>query len=116
MDLMGFDYGPEMYDKWHAEAPGVPAISSETSSAYSDRGNMDFGLTVVCLTKRLGRPTKRNILLPFFMFIKDGKQEKGIVRVGGHQAVVAELCSRPYSCDPLAMQAFFQSPKASEIQ
>jgi len=38
MDLMGFDYGPEMYDKWHAEAPGVPAISSETSSAYSDRG------------------------------------------------------------------------------
>lgn len=38
VDLMGFDYGPEMYDKWHAEAPTVPAISSETSSAYSDRG------------------------------------------------------------------------------
>lgn len=38
MDLMGFDYGPEMYDKWHAEAPQAPAISSETSSAYSDRG------------------------------------------------------------------------------
>lgn len=50
MDLMGFDYGPEMYDKWHAEAPGVPAISSETSSAYSDRGT-DFGqsATLSCL-------------------------------------------------------------------
>lgn len=42
MDLMGFDYGPEMYDKWHAEAPTVPAISSETSSAYSDRGQFKF--------------------------------------------------------------------------
>ncbi|CAJ1450597.1 unnamed protein product [Effrenium voratum] len=38
MDLMGFDYGPEMYDRWHAEAPWKPSISSETSSAYSDRG------------------------------------------------------------------------------
>jgi len=38
MDVMGFDYGPEMYDRWHAAAPEVPAISSETSSAYSDRG------------------------------------------------------------------------------
>ena len=42
MDLMGFDYGPEMYDKWHAAAPAVPAISSETSSAYSDRGSQTF--------------------------------------------------------------------------
>ena len=21
---MGFDYGPEMYDRWHAAAPNVP--------------------------------------------------------------------------------------------
>lgn len=37
--------------------------------------------TVICLTKRLGRPTKRNILLPLFwgVLIKDGKQEKGTV-------------------------------------
>ncbi|CAE7026995.1 unnamed protein product [Symbiodinium natans] len=38
MDVMGFDYSPETYDRWHAAAPEVPAISSETSSAYSDRG------------------------------------------------------------------------------
>ena len=35
---MGFDYGVEMYDRWHREAPSIPAMSSETSSAYSDRG------------------------------------------------------------------------------
>jgi hypothetical protein len=28
------------YDKWHASAPQYPSISSETSSAVSDRGEL----------------------------------------------------------------------------
>eukprot|EP00041_Stephanoeca_diplocostata_P035007 m.1217283 g.1217283 ORF g.1217283 m.1217283 type:complete len:792 (-) comp24617_c1_seq18:2782-5157(-) len=37
LDLQGFDYNTNNYDSWHARAPNVPAISSETSSAVSDR-------------------------------------------------------------------------------
>lgn len=38
LDLQGFDYSTEDYDLWHQQAPHIPAISSETSSAVSDRG------------------------------------------------------------------------------
>lgn len=38
LDLQGLDYGTEQYDKWHTQAPHVPAIGSEVSSAVSDRG------------------------------------------------------------------------------
>ena len=38
LDVQGFDYGTSNYDKWHSGAPGIPSISSETSSAVSDRG------------------------------------------------------------------------------
>jgi hypothetical protein len=38
LDLQGFDYATGSYDGWHAEAPNIPSISSETSSAVSDRG------------------------------------------------------------------------------
>lgn len=38
LDVQGFDYSTEHYDDWHQRAPKVPAISSETSSAVSDRG------------------------------------------------------------------------------
>ena len=38
LDLQGFDYATQNYDKWHADAPDIPAISSETSSAVGDRG------------------------------------------------------------------------------
>lgn len=38
LDVQGFDYSTTNYDSWHAEAPGIPSISSETSSAVSDRG------------------------------------------------------------------------------
>lgn len=38
LDLQGFDYNTGNYDKWHQRAPEIPAISSETSSAVSDRG------------------------------------------------------------------------------
>lgn len=37
LDLQGFDYSTTSYDKWHSEAPNIPSISSETSSAVSDR-------------------------------------------------------------------------------
>ena len=38
LDLQGFDYTTGSYDKWHAEAPNIPSISSETASSLSDRG------------------------------------------------------------------------------
>ena len=38
LDVQGFDYSTQNYDSWHAKAPGIPSISSETSSAVSDRG------------------------------------------------------------------------------
>jgi len=37
LDVQGFDYSTTNYDQWHAEAPNIPSISSETSSAVSDR-------------------------------------------------------------------------------
>ena len=37
LDLQGFDYSTGNYDTWHANAPNIPSISSETSSAVSDR-------------------------------------------------------------------------------
>lgn len=37
LDLQGFDYSTQNYDAWHATAPWIPDISSETSSAVSDR-------------------------------------------------------------------------------
>ena len=38
LDLQGVDYATYMYDAVHSLAPHLPAISSETSSAVSDRG------------------------------------------------------------------------------
>jgi beta-galactosidase len=38
LDLQGFDYATGSYDGWHRDAPNIPSISSETSSAVSDRG------------------------------------------------------------------------------
>lgn len=38
LDLQGFDYSTSNYDAWHNEANWIPDISSETSSAVSDRG------------------------------------------------------------------------------
>jgi beta-galactosidase len=38
LDVQGFDYSTQNYDSWHAKAPSIPSISSETSSAVSDRG------------------------------------------------------------------------------
>jgi beta-galactosidase len=38
LDVQGFDYATTNYDHWHAQAPLIPSISSETSSAVSDRG------------------------------------------------------------------------------
>ena len=38
LDVQGIDYATSTYDKVHAGAPKLPAISSETSSAVSDRG------------------------------------------------------------------------------
>lgn len=38
LDLQGVDYSTASYDKVHADAPTIPCISSETSSAVSDRG------------------------------------------------------------------------------
>ena len=38
LDLVGFDYGTTQYDQWHASIPEFAVISSETSSAVSDRG------------------------------------------------------------------------------
>lgn len=38
LDLQGFDYSTQNYDAWHAKNPDTPSISSETSSAVSDRG------------------------------------------------------------------------------
>ena len=38
LDVQGFDYSTGSYDGWHAQAPNIPSISSETSSAVSDRG------------------------------------------------------------------------------
>ena len=38
LDMQGFDYSTGSYDGWHAAAPNIPSISSETSSAVSDRG------------------------------------------------------------------------------
>jgi len=38
LDLQGFDYTTSNYDAWHAEAPHIPSISSETSAATNDRG------------------------------------------------------------------------------
>lgn len=41
LDLAGFDYSTQNYDNWHKSAgPGYPSISSETSSAVSDRGEL----------------------------------------------------------------------------
>ena len=37
LDLDGFDYETSTYDKNHKAVPSVPSISSETSSAVSDR-------------------------------------------------------------------------------
>ena len=38
LDMQGFDYSTGSYDGWHKAAPNIPSISSETSSAVSDRG------------------------------------------------------------------------------
>jgi len=38
LDLLGFDYATDSYDEWHAADKTHPSISSETSSAVSDRG------------------------------------------------------------------------------
>ena len=38
LDVQGFDYSTGNYDNWHKQAPNIPSISSETSSAVSDRG------------------------------------------------------------------------------
>ena len=38
LDVLGFDYATGSYDSFHASTPGLPAVSSETSSAVSDRG------------------------------------------------------------------------------
>lgn len=38
LDVQGFDYATTDYDQWHKNAPNIPSISSETSSAVSDRG------------------------------------------------------------------------------
>lgn len=38
LDMQGFDYNTGSYDTWHAQAPNIPSMSSETSSAVSDRG------------------------------------------------------------------------------
>jgi beta-galactosidase len=46
LTLQGFDYEAQKYDEWHANAPLLPAIGSEVSSAYSDRAitfNDDIG-------------------------------------------------------------------------
>ena len=45
LDLQGFDYATQNYDAWHKRAPHVPAISSETSSAVSDRGEYNSNST-----------------------------------------------------------------------
>jgi hypothetical protein len=36
--VQGFDYSTTSYDEWHRNSPQIPSISSETSSAVSDRG------------------------------------------------------------------------------
>ena len=38
LDVQGFDYATNNYDQWHKQCPNIPSISSETSSAVSDRG------------------------------------------------------------------------------
>ena len=38
LDVQGIDYATQTYDEVHRNAPAKPAISSETSSAVSDRG------------------------------------------------------------------------------
>jgi hypothetical protein len=38
LELLGYDYATSSYDSYHARTPSYPAISSETSSAVSDRG------------------------------------------------------------------------------
>ena len=38
LDVQGVDYRTDTYDAVHAKAPHVPCISSESSSAVSDRG------------------------------------------------------------------------------
>jgi len=38
LDVQGVDYSTTSYDSVHSKAPGIPIISSETSSAVSDRG------------------------------------------------------------------------------
>ena len=38
LDVIGYDYATGSYDAFHAATPAFPAISSETSSAVSDRG------------------------------------------------------------------------------
>ena len=38
LDVQGIDYSTTNYDAVHKAAPLIPAISSETSSAVSDRG------------------------------------------------------------------------------
>ena len=40
LDLQGYDYNTKSYDQWHKASPGIPQISSETSSAVSDRGEL----------------------------------------------------------------------------
>jgi hypothetical protein len=45
LDVQGFDYGTGNYDNWHKGAPNIPSISSETSSAVSDRGEYDDNKT-----------------------------------------------------------------------
>jgi beta-galactosidase len=37
LDLLGYDYATDNYDRYHGRTPTFPAISSETSSAVSDR-------------------------------------------------------------------------------
>jgi beta-galactosidase len=43
LDVQGFDYNTQNYDPWHGKNPNLPIISSETSSAVSDRGEYGPG-------------------------------------------------------------------------
>ena len=39
VDVVGFNYQPNQYDRFHAANPDLPIISSEDTSAFMTRGD-----------------------------------------------------------------------------
>ena len=112
LDVQGVDYAPDTYDRIHRSAPHVPCISSESSSAVSDRGETsndpmaghvtgydtefpDWGQSAEGAWGGLGVLDGQGILTRDF--VAGGFTWTGCARGGSNPAGNTSRCTRPWS-------------------